>query len=397
MRRYLETHPWITFRAIGINDLPPKTWMHLGEARAECRYLANVLLWPEVAAEMSELALVQGAQASTAIEGNTLSTEQVTGILRGEYSAPPSRAYQEREVRNVLDALLDIGEQVHRGERPTITADQICDYNRRVLEGTDQVVGVAPGAVRTHSVVVGGYRGAPAEDCAHLLERLAEWLEGDTFRSDDQEVQFALHIAAAVCAHLYIAWIHPFGDGNGRTARLLEFAILARSGMVPLLAAHLFSNHYNLTRDRYYRELDASSRRQSISEFVAYAVEGFVDGLREQVERVERQQVHIAWINYVNDTMNRFASSRTRDRQRLLALAIPPTGVISVQGVANLTPELAAGYARTAPRTLSRDLARLETLGLVVREPDGWRARIEVLAAFLPPAAAGGEDGRGAC
>ena len=70
-----------------------------------------------------------------------------------------------------------------------------------------------PGAVRTHSVVVGGYRGAPAEDCAHLLERLAEWLEGDTFRSDDQQVQFALHVAAAVCAHLYIAWIHPFGDG----------------------------------------------------------------------------------------------------------------------------------------------------------------------------------------
>ena len=112
-----------------------------------------------------------------------------------------------------------------------------------------------------------------------------------------------------------------------------------------------------------------------------------MDGLREQVELVERRQVHIAWINYVNETMNRFASSRTRDRQRLLALAIPPTGVIPVQGVANLTPELAAGYARTAPRTLSRDLARLETLGLVVREPGGWRANIEILSAFLPPIA----------
>ncbi len=38
-----------------------------------------------------------------------------------------------------------------------------------------------------------------------------------------------------------MAWIHPFGDGNGRTARLLEFLILARCGMVPLPAAHLLS------------------------------------------------------------------------------------------------------------------------------------------------------------
>ncbi len=389
MRRHLETHPWITFSAIGVNDLPAKTWMHLGEARSKCDYLANVLLWPEVAEEMSELALVKGAQASTAIEGNTLTTEQVTGILRGDYSAPPSRAYQEREVRNVLEVLQSIGEQVQGGEGPVITAELICEYNRRVLSGGGYGDEVNPGVIREHSVVVGGYRGAPAEDCAHLLERLAEWLEGEAFRSDDPEVQFALHVAAAVCAHLYIAWIHPFGDGNGRTARLLEFAVLARSGMVPVLAVHLLSNHYNLTRDRYYRELGASSRRQSIIGFVAYAVEGFVDGLREQVERVERQQVHIAWINYVNETMNRFASGRTRDRQRILALSIPPTGVIPPQNMAHLTPEVTAGYARAAPRTLNRDLARLETLGLVVREPDGWRARVEVLAAFLPPAPAG--------
>ncbi|NOY75701.1 MAG: hypothetical protein GXP32_07900 [Kiritimatiellaeota bacterium] len=31
-------------------------------------------------------------------------------------------------------------------------------------------------------------------------------------------------------AHVYIAWIHPFGDGNGKTARLMEFYLLLRSG-----------------------------------------------------------------------------------------------------------------------------------------------------------------------
>ena len=35
----------------------------------------------------------------------------------------------------------------------------------------------------------------------------------------------------AVLAHVYIAWIHPFGDSNGRTARLVEFGILTAAGV----------------------------------------------------------------------------------------------------------------------------------------------------------------------
>ncbi|MCY3923933.1 MAG: Fic family protein [bacterium] len=77
---------------------------------------------------------------------------------------------------------------------------------------------------------------------------------------------------------------HPFADGNGRTARLLEYAILARSGVVPFPAALLLSNHYNLTRDRYYRELEAADRSGTITGFVQYAVQGLVNGLREQTD-----------------------------------------------------------------------------------------------------------------
>jgi hypothetical protein len=66
-------------------------------------------------------------------------------------------------------------------------------------------------------------------------------------------------ILKAMVAHLYLAWTHPFGDGNGRTARLIEFHILLSAG-VPSPAAHLFSNHYNQTRAEYYRQLDRASK-----------------------------------------------------------------------------------------------------------------------------------------
>ena len=141
---------------------------------------------------------------------------------------------------------------------------------------------MTPGQIPHHRVAVGGYQGAPRGDCAYLLDRLCGWLEqnqapeaGTFFDPADHRV--AISLLRAVLAHLYLAWIHPFGDGNERTARLVEFMLLACSG-VPAPAAHLLSNHYHQTRTEYFRQLDRSSRANAASgapvEFVCYALQG---------------------------------------------------------------------------------------------------------------------------
>ncbi|MCY4193637.1 MAG: Fic family protein [bacterium] len=386
MKLYAESHPWITFSASDINDLPPRTWMLLGEARAICEQIASTPLKPGVVEHLNEVALIKGAQATTAIEGNTLNEEQVAGIYRGEYTAPPSREYQEREVRNVLDALTKIDEQATSRTLAPVTAELICDYNSQVLDKTEHASEAVPGELRTHSVMAGSYRGAPAQDCPYLTRRLAEWLESDMFRSDDPDTAFALTVIQTIYAHLYIAWIHPFGDGNGRTARLLEFMLLARSGQLPLLAAHLLSNHYNLTRDQYYRELQASSQTSSTQSFLTYAAQGFVDGLREQIDLVREQQLSVSWANYVNEAMDRFPTSRASNRQRALVSAMPFDETVARGDLAALTPALAALYANTGPRTLSRDLNLLAKAGLILRDGRSWKANTDIMFTFMPPA-----------
>ena len=387
MRSYLQSHPWVTFEATDINSLHPRIWMLLGEAQSKCEHLAGTPLQPEVAKRLYRVALVRGAQATTAIEGNTLTEEQVAGILRGTFRAPPSRAYQEREVKNVLGALTTIAQQVTEGVSPAITSELICDYNRQVLEGTEYEPHVVPGRIRDYSVGVPAYRGAPPEDCQYLVDRLAEWLESATFQSEDAEIRFALVIACAVYAHLYIAWLHPFGDGNGRTARLIEFLILARCGMIPLPVAHLLSNHYNRTRDQYYRQLAAASRTQGTDEFLGYAIQGLVDGIREQIEQVLQQHLRVTWLNFVHETMRQFPSSPARDRQRSLVLAMPSDEEIPKRSLPELSPKLAGLYATKGPRTLSRDLNRLLSVDLVAKGPKGWRSNDRIIRAFLPPMA----------
>jgi hypothetical protein len=332
--------------------------------------------------------LVKGALATTAIEGNTLTEDQARGILDGSYKAPPSRQYQEQEVRNVLDTLGALYERIVAGENIQITAELIGDFNRQILKGTDLRPGVVPGVIRTDSVVVGPYRAAPPQDCEYLVDRLVEWLNGPTFVHEDPEIQFALILAKAVYAHLYIAWIHPFGDGNGRTARLLEFLILASCGHVPVPAAHLLSNHYNLTRDRYYRELDLASKPgQSTLGFLSYAIEGFIDGIRETITMVRDQQIHVAWVNYVHEQFGSLPNTNASDRQRSLVLAMPMGKAVPRDDLEGLTPKVAKLYASAGPRVLPRDLNRIMKLGLIRQNSRGYRANNEVVLAFLPPMA----------
>jgi Fic family protein len=388
VRDYETSHPWIDFLATDINRVPQQHWMMLGEAKSKCEHLAGAPLKPAVANLLYTVTLVKGALATTAIEGNTLTEEQAQGILDGSYRAPPSRQYQEQEVRNILEGLQAISDEIVQGHGIELTTERIYEFNRQVLIGLDVDEDTVPGEIRKHSVGVANYRGAPWQDCEYLLNRLVEWLNGPTFKNDDPELQFALTMAKAVYAHLYIAWIHPFGDGNGRTARLLEFLILADCGLVPVPAAHLLSNHYNLTRDQYYRELARASvgGGESLG-FLIYAIAGFIDGIREAIDMVREQQINVAWVNYVHESFDGEPNSKATDRQRTLVLAMSMHEPVPRSDLAGLTPKVAALYAAAGPRTLSRDLNHLVSLGLIQKIGRTYRARSGVVLAFLPPIA----------
>ncbi|HYG36944.1 MAG TPA: Fic family protein [Clostridia bacterium] len=337
---------------------------------------------------MHQLYLAKGAAATTAIEGNTLSEADVLKAVEGKLVVPPSKEYLKQEVENIIAACNQISKQLAEGTLPELSAKLLCDYNKQVLEKLPMKDDIKPGEVRTHSVVVGNvYRGAPAEDCPYLLDRLCEWLNGPEFQAPEGSsvgTDTVYAILRSVVAHLYLAWIHPFGDGNGRTARLLEFHVLLSAG-VPSPAAHLFSNHYNQTRTEYYRHLDyASKSGGDILPFISYAVRGFVDGLREQLETIWTQQWDVVWRNFVHERF-RNQTSPAGTRQKHLALDLGDKDEWTEVGkVAELTPRLAAAYAGKTSKTVQRDLNALVEMGLILRDGRKIRARREVILAFLP-------------
>jgi Fic family protein len=362
--------------------------MLLGEANSKVQHIAASLLTPDRAQEMNQVYLAKGVLGTTAIEGNTLSEEEVRRLVDGELKLPPSQDYMRQATDNIIEAYNGIKDELIAGPIIPLSPDVLAEYDCRILRDLPLDEGVVPGEIPTHSVVVGRYLAAPREDCMYLLGRLCDWLNGTDFvpRSRDWAIPMAL--IKAVVAHLYIAWIHPYGDGNGRTARMVELRILMEAG-VPMPAAHLLSNHYNQTREQYYRELDAASRSgQGPLSFLFYAMRGFVDGLVEQLKVVREQQFADRWRQYIYEQFDGLDSPSDR-RRRTLALGISArTQPVPRGDVRHLTAELAEKYADRTDRTIYRDLDMLTRMGLIDRTPEGIVPARGRLLGFLPVSAA---------
>jgi Fic family protein len=395
-REFEATHPWLSFDA-DLERASYRLWLLLGEATSKSDHVRRALLRPEVADELQKVFLVKGALATTAIEGNTLSEEEARLVFEGELKLPPSKRYLAREIRNVLAAIDRIRDEIlPDASDADLTVEKIKLYNRLVLDGLEVEGGVHPGEIREHSVVVGRYRGAPAQDCEYLLGRLCDWLNSAAFDApgDHPELIPPLAILRAVLAHLYLTWIHPFGDGNGRTARLLEVHILLASRF-PQPVTQLLSNHYNHTRSEYYRQLDRTSR-EGPNGFLFYAVEGFVEELRSQLDRIWSMQYVDRWEQYIHQ---QFGEASTDSQRRQLRLVkdlskasisivphhpLPSLDPIPRGRLRHLSPELAEAYAHKTERTLSRDLNALERMGLVWRSEYGWWPNSDSVLGFMP-------------
>lgn len=384
---YKKTHPWITFKA-NLDMAPPGFWILVGEAKAKCNQISDLPLKPEMADYLKGVYLTKGVSGTTAIEGNTLTEKQVKERIEGKLKLPPSQEYLGQEIDNVLRAINLIASEVRRETKVAhITIDRIKKYNKELLNNLKLEEEVVPGEIRKYSVTVMRYRGAPAEDCFYLIERLCAWLNGSEFDYLDKEGEgkTVSAIFKAIIAHLYIAWIHPFGDGNGRVARLIEFLILFQFG-VPDIAAHLLSNHYNLTRTDYYRQLDyASKSGGNIVPFIQYALQGFVDGLRLQLNDIKLHQWSVYWQNYVHESFQAKSNTKTNKRRRNLVLALSnESKPVPISKIRTISPIVATDYANRQNLTLARDLNFLKKLDLIIQGPEGYRAKKEKVLAFLP-------------
>jgi Fic family protein len=355
----------------------------LGQSDAVIQAISNTPLLPQYHQLLLGVSLTKGAQATTAIEGNTLTDEEVRAVAAGG-SLAPSKEYQEIEVRNILEAFNELLQAVASEDRAErISPALLLRFHKMIGRNLGTHFDAVPGEFRRDNRTVGPYRAPAHEDVVCLVQQLCDWLHREFHFERGQT--FAEAVLQAIVTHLYIEWIHPFGDGNGRCGRLVEFYILLRAGN-PDIASHILSNFYNETRSEYYRQIDLAFRNRDLTNFIEYAVQGFRDGLLKTLKMIQGNQFEITWQKLIYDRFaaKQFTKKNVYARQRALALAIPMDRSITENDIQQLGADLTRTYANLSSRTLRRDLDELVAMDIVVAVEGRFRANTILLRKQVP-------------
>ena len=217
-------------------------------------------LRPLLAAAVNRLRdqiLVEWIYNSNAIEGSTITLQETRLILETGLTVGGKSLREHFEVINHRDAI-DFVEELVASTEP-ITPFHVRQIHKLVLSRIDDD---NSGRYRETQVRIAGAAFTPPESwlVPNLMTEWGEWLLGEGTSSHPVEL--------AALAHHRLVAIHPFIDGNGRTARLVMNLILMRAGYPPTVIQRI--NHR-----QYYRVLDQADSGKSVAlvNFVGRAVE----------------------------------------------------------------------------------------------------------------------------
>ena len=263
-----------------------------------------------VLAALRETARLYSTHYSTMIEGNRLTQEQVSNLVQRQERFP-GRERDEKEVLGYYAAL-------EKAEQIAATAAQISELHIRTLHALVMGGGrqkVKPTPYRDGQNVIRDsrsrgivYMPPEARDVAPLMKQLVAWLE-------QKAAALPCPIRAGI-AHYQFATIHPYYDGNGRTARLLTTLILHLGGY-DLKGLYSLEEYYARDLGAYYEALSIGPSHNyyqgranaDITKWVDY----FCDGMAEAFESVRRRAQEAAAGGVADRS---FALRRLDPRQR---------------------------------------------------------------------------------
>lgn len=222
----------------------------------------------EVLAGLRQSARLASTHYSTQIEGNRLTHAQVEEALAGAHF--PGRERDEAEVRNYYRAL-EYVEALATKQGP------IDELELRRVHGLVMNGRAARSPYRSGQNVIRDsatgrivYLPPEAKDVALLMADLFAWLNRQLA---DREIPAP--VVAGITHHQY-ATIHPYYDGNGRTARLLTTLVLHRSGY-GLKGIYSLDEHYARNLTGYYAALAVGPSHNYYFGRAEADITGFID------------------------------------------------------------------------------------------------------------------------
>lgn len=351
----------------------PKQWIRydieavagpLVEAKTAAQVLSRLPYLPQWIAEAHREQLRLEAVGTTRIEGAQFTPRELEEALTVPDDAWAGLTHSQRQLRAASDTYTWMREQP--ADRP-VTADLILGIHRRVVTGCDDDH-CEPGALRRpdNNVTFGDprCRGAEGGDTvATAFEQLCGAIASEFQRHD--------RIVQAIALHYHLGAMHPFGDGNGRTARALEAFMLREAGVNEMVMVSL-SNYYYEHQPEYLSALyESRMRGHDLTPILAFALQAIADRCNALADRITEQSKRILFREFAQALFGRLMNPRKRvlaERQVRILNTLLDSGPLDPE---ELVDELLPHYEglKHPARALERDINWLiESGSMVVRE-----------------------------
>lgn len=249
--------------------ITPKIASNLMRIEAVKEKIIHLPLTPLVLSTLRETARLYTTHYSTMIEGNRLKPDQIETVLKHEGHFP-GRKRDENEVKGYYAALQKVEQSAAAGH--PLTEKMIQMLHELVM--ADGRIKVKPTPYRDgQNVIRDGrtqaiiYMPPEAKDVPGLMKGMVDWIQ--------KSHNIPCPLLAAI-SHYQFATIHPYYDGNGRTARLLTTLILHQGGY-ELKGIYSLEEYYVRHLDAYYEAINIGNSHNYYSGRAEADLEGLPD------------------------------------------------------------------------------------------------------------------------
>jgi Fic family protein len=310
-----------------------------------------------VIASLRETARLMTTHYSTQIEGNTLTKEEVKQVVLGK-GGFPGRERDEKEVRNYFAALEYVEEQL-RQDAP-VTEKLIQSIHCIVYNGLKKqsVYRDGQNVIKDGTTRTIVYMPPEAHDVEPMMKTLVQWINDQI---NSQELPAPI---IAALAHYQFATIHPYYDGNGRTARLLTTFILHKTGY-GMKGIYSLEEYYAKNLQGYYNALTVGNSHNyyfgraeaDITPFIEY----FTEGMAIAFQRVREKALSYKEMEIASIPMYHTEKLRElRPEQRQILSLFQKSKEVNLQELADhlgINPRSASGIIK---KWIERDFIQIE-------------------------------------
>ena len=262
----------------------PRIEKLLVEASTLNSAISDLPILPKWSSQIDPELLYSSVAGTAAIEGNSLNAEEVRELDEGKIPDAGHTAKDRLEITNLIGAYRAI-ETLSTKPVPLIFSEtHIKELHKHItyeLPYEDNIPGTyRNGMVKVGDKAHGGIYTPPKiiEDVEMLMREFIDWINSDGLVNENAFVRAAL-------AHYHFSLIHPFWDGNGRVARLIEAKLLQSAGIryVP----KMLSNYYYRHVDDYYRAFSDTIRAEKeVTPFLEFNLRGVIESLQTMKTRI---------------------------------------------------------------------------------------------------------------